>query len=150
MNAFAKKKTIKLSTRVLIVPKSLDDSCFPKRSIQRSFIYHFLHIPFFLNSQHFFNPLRLTSKRRNKNLPYAFTGSGFTPARRMAGGVQGYLPVCASQGDRSFIDLAYMPANTCPPTSRTQSRRAGLPAHALTPIPFFNHALSIANNLFFP
>ena len=28
---------------------------------------------------------------------YAFTGSGFTPARRMAGGVQGYI---------SFVKLA--------------------------------------------
>ena len=37
-------------------------------------------------------------------LSYAFTGSGFT--------VQGYLPVCASHADRSFVDLAYMPPTT--------------------------------------
>ena len=28
--------------------------------------------------------------------------------------VQGYLPVCASHTDRSFVDLAYMPASTWP------------------------------------
>ena len=37
-------------------------------------------------------------------LSYVFTGSGFT--------VRGYLSVCASHADRSFVGLAYMPAST--------------------------------------
>ncbi|MBA7709379.1 hypothetical protein ES703_118296 [subsurface metagenome] len=37
-----------------------------------------------------------------------------------------------------------------PAIALAQARRAGLPARALTPICFFNHALNSPNNLFFP
>ena len=51
-----------------MVLKGLDDSCFPKRSIQSCSIYNFPDIPFSLNFQHFFNPTKLTDKPKNKNL----------------------------------------------------------------------------------
>jgi len=94
----AKKKTIKLSTRALIVLESLDDSCFPKRSIQSCSIYNFPNIPFFLNFQHFFNRPKLTSKRRNKTYLPSFRRENSTNHTSKKQRVSRFIPPDTSSG----------------------------------------------------